>query len=54
MEVLASQITDYEDAVVVKVALRKDMDYIVTRNVKDYHAGNTPVILPNDFMRLMS
>ena len=38
MDALASAIRDYEDAVVDKVASRKDMDYIVTRNIKDYQA----------------
>ena len=32
MDALASAISDYEDAVVEKVASRKEMDYIVTRN----------------------
>lgn len=36
VEALASQITVYEDVVVAKVALRKDMDYTVARNIKDY------------------
>lgn len=54
VEALASSITDYEDAVVEKVASRKDMDYIVTRNIKDYQAGNTQVILPDDFISLIS
>lgn len=54
VEALASPITDYEDAVVEKVASGKDMDYIVTRNIKDYQAGNTQVILPDDFISLIS
>lgn len=54
VEALASPITDYEDAVVEKVAARKDMDYIVIRNIKDYRAGNTKVILPDDFISIMS
>lgn len=53
MEALASSICDYEDAVVEKVAARKGMDYIVTRNMKDYRNGNTKVILPDDFVKLM-
>lgn len=53
LEALASPIKDYEDAVVVKVASRKDMHYIVTRNIKDYQAGNTKIILPDDFVKLM-
>lgn len=53
VEAIASAISDYEDAVMEKVAFRKNMDYIVTRNIKDYQAGNTPVILPDDFIELM-
>ena len=52
MDALASAISDYEDAVVEKVASRKDMDYIVTRNIKDYQAGGTKIILPDDFVKL--
>ena len=53
LEALASPIKDYEDAVVEKVASRKDMHYIVTLNIKDYQAGNTKIILPDDFVKLM-
>lgn len=53
VDALASAISDYEDAVVEKVASRKEMDYIVTRNVKDYQAGRTKIILPDDFVKLM-
>ena len=54
VEALASSITDYEDAVVEKVASRKDVDYIVTRNIKDYQSGITKVILPDEFIALMT
>lgn len=54
MEALASPINDYEDAVVETVASRKDMDYIVTRNIKDYQEGKIPVIMPDDFIKLMT
>lgn len=30
-----------------------DMDYIVTRNIKDYQAGGTKIILPDDFVKLV-
>lgn len=33
---LASDISDYEDAVMTETAIRSEMDCIVTRNVKDY------------------
>lgn len=53
IDALASSINDYEDAVVEKVAHRNDMDYIVTRNIKDYQAGDTKIILPDDFVKLL-
>lgn len=53
LEALVSSIGDYEDAVMEKVASRNDMDYIVTRNIKDYQGGNTKIILPDDFVKLM-
>ena len=53
LEALASPISDYEDAVVEKVASRNDMDYIVTRNIKDYQASNTKTVLPGDFVKMM-
>mgnify|MGYP000184702997 CR=1 FL=1 len=31
----------------------KNMDYIVTRNNKDYQAGGTKIILPDDFVKLV-
>lgn len=53
MEALASPIKDYEDAVVERVARRAEVDYIVTRNLKDYQAGNTKVISPEDLIALI-
>ena len=54
VEALSSQIADYEDAVVEKVAARKDMDYIVTRNIMEYQASNTKAIFPDEFVSLIS
>ena len=54
IDALASPISDYEDAVVERVASRKGMDYIVTRNMKDYQAGDARVISPDDFARMMA
>lgn len=54
IDALASPINDYEDAVAERVACRNNMDYIVTRNLKDYQAGNARVISPDDFVRKMA
>lgn len=53
IEALASQIADYEDAIVEKVASRNNMEYIVTRNIKDYQFATVKVISPEDFVNLM-
>ena len=33
---ISSQVSDYEDAVMIETAMREDADCIVTRNIKDY------------------
>lgn len=53
VDALASPISDYEDAVVERVAERAGMDYIVTRNIKDYEQAGVKIILPDDFIALM-
>lgn len=50
---LASPVNDYEDAVVDRVAENAKMDYIITRNIKDYQHGVVKSILPDDFIILM-
>lgn len=53
VDALASHMSDYEDAVVERVAERACMDYIVTRNIKDYEHANVKIILPDNFITLM-
>ena len=53
VDALASAVNDYEDAVIERTALKADMDYIITRNVKDYQDGMVKAILPDDFIALM-
>ncbi len=50
---LASPINDYEDAVVERTALKAGMDYIITRNEKDYLHGMVQAILPDDLILLL-
>ncbi len=47
-------IKDYEDAVISVCANRNHIDYIITRNIKDYKYSNTPAILPDAFIKLVS
>lgn len=45
---------DYEDAVISFCATRNHMDYIVTRNIKDYEKSKVQAILPNQLIKMVS
>ncbi len=47
---LHSSTSDYEDAVMIETAARSKVDYIVTRNTRDYASSGMPVITPSDFL----
>src|SRR3972149_8549204 len=47
---LASNFSDFEDAVQYYAALEQKVDYLVTRNKKDYVAPQIPVITPQEFI----
>jgi predicted nucleic acid-binding protein len=49
---VSSDISDYEDAVMVETAIREDIDCIVTRNTKDFSASSVPVYCSSDFLKL--
>lgn len=53
IDALASPVSDYEDAVMERVSANADMDYIVTRNVKDFQQGMVKAIFPDEFIVLM-
>lgn len=53
VDALASAISDYEDAVVERVAVNMKVDYIVTRNVKDYQNATVKVIQPDELVELV-
>lgn len=50
---ISSEISDYEDAVMVETALRSEMDCIVTRNAKDYTKSVVKVCEPSAFLELL-
>lgn len=54
VDALSMGMKDYEDAVVSCCACRNRMQYIVTRNIRDYEQSKVPAILPDDFIRLVS
>ena len=50
---LSSDISDFEDAVMTETALRANMDYIVTRNERDYVKSPVPVCTPSELLKLL-
>ena len=53
-DALLLDMKDYEDAVVSCCAQRNQMNYIVTRNVKDYKQSKVKALLPDDFVKLVT
>lgn len=53
-DALASDMKDYEDAVISCCAKRNQMDCIVTRNIKDYERSRIKALLPDEFIKLVS
>ena len=47
---LRSEFSDFEDAMQYFSALRADVDYIVTRNKKDFTSAAIPVFDPQEFI----
>jgi predicted nucleic acid-binding protein len=50
---ISSEISDYEDAIMVETAIRSEMDCIVTRNVKDYAKASITVYEPDALIALL-
>jgi hypothetical protein len=50
-EALLSNIIDFEDAVLIAGAIRDNLDFIITRNIKDFTNFNIPAITPTEFLR---
>ena len=50
---LSSDMSDFEDAVMAESSLRAGMDYIVTRNSRDYRQSAVPVCTPGEFLEMI-
>lgn len=50
---LSSEVSDFEDAVMIETAIRSRIDCIVTRNEKDYIKSPIPVYTPDRFTALL-
>ncbi len=47
------QTTDLEDGLQMICAEKYHLDYIITRNVKDFTHSHVPAILPQDFLEII-
>ena len=47
---IESKFKDFEDAMQYFSAKHEDIDYIITRNKKDYSASDIPVFEPQEFI----
>ena len=48
---IPSEVSDYEDAVMIETALRTEADCIVTRNTRDYSRSPVTVYSPEEFIK---
>ncbi len=51
---LKSGIADFEDAVQYYAAISANVDFIITRNIKDYKQAVIPVLTAEQFLRTLS
>ena len=51
---LSSPVTDYEDAVMCETAERCGVDFIVTRNIKDYKNSKVKSLTPDELLTLIN
>lgn len=51
-QALLSNVSDFEDAVMIETAKRSEADCIVTRNTKDYVYSEITVYTPEEFIRI--
>lgn len=53
IQALKNNFTDYEDSVQYSTALTiKDLDAIITRNIKDYRNSSVAVLTPLNFLKM--
>lgn len=48
---IPSEVSDYEDAVMIETAMRTGVDCIVTRNTRDYSKSPITVYSPGEFIK---
>lgn len=50
---LNSNFTDLEDAIQYYAAMSADIDFIITRNIKDYQQSSIPVLTAEQFLKTL-
>ena len=50
---IRSNISDFEDAVLLESAIREGMDAIVTRNTKDFKGSPVKIYTPSEFLAVL-
>lgn len=50
---LSSKFKDFEDAVQSSVAINKGLEYIITRNTKDYKESEIEALTPEQFLKIV-
>ncbi len=53
-QALTLEFRDFEDAVQMVSALRSKVDFLITRNVRDYRPELLPVLQPVDFLETLT
>ena len=53
-EALLTEMSDYEDVVISCCATHNHIDYIVTRNIKDYEKSRVQAILPDQLLKMIN
>lgn len=48
---LSSNVSDFEDAIMIETGIRCKVDCIVTRNTKDYSKSQLSVYTPAEFLQ---
>jgi predicted nucleic acid-binding protein len=51
---LDSEITDFEDAVIEVSAIDRNVDFILTRNIKDFTKSKVPANTPEELLEIMN
>jgi len=51
---LNSEIDDFEDAVIEVSAIDKNIDYIITRNIKDFKKSTIPAKTPEEIISIIN